>query len=92
MASIAAYRATVPEQLSRLDPADRALVERAIRDDQADVLAALFSPVRSLDGQRRVARHVTWGYAVALALAALLLIVAMVAPLAAMLAVAQSLR
>ena len=81
LGSVDAYRVAVPEQLSQLDPADRALVEWAIRDDQADVLAVLFSPVRPPAGQRRVARHVTWGYAIALALTAFLLIVAIVAPL-----------
>ena len=57
--SVGAYRVAEPEQLSRLDPADRALVEWAIRDGQAEVLAALFSPARPLAGRRRVARHVT---------------------------------
>ncbi len=92
LGSVDAYRVAVPEQVSRLDPADRAFVEWAIRDGQVDVLAALFSPVRSPAGRRRVARHVTWGYAIALALTALLLTVAIVAPLAALLAVAQWLR
>ena len=92
LGSVDAYRVAAPEQLSRLDPADRALVEWAIRDGQVDVLAALFSPVRSPSGRRRVARHVTWGYAIALALTALLLIVAIVAPLAVLLLVAEWLR
>ena len=92
LASVDAYRVAATEQVSRLDPADRALVEWAIRDGQADVLAALFSPARPPAGRRRVARHVTRGYAIGLALAALLLVVATLAPLATMLAVAEWLR
>ena len=92
VASVDAYRVAAPEQLSRIEPADRALVERAIRDSQAEVLAALFSPGRPPAGRRRVARHVTPGYAIGLALAALLLVVATLAPLATMLAVAEWLR
>jgi len=40
-----AWVAASPEDRARLEPDQRALVERAIREDLADVLAALFSPV-----------------------------------------------
>ncbi len=40
-----AWAAASPEDRARLEPDQRALVERAIREDLADVLAALFSPV-----------------------------------------------
>ena len=57
LGSVDAYRVAVPEQVSRLDPADRAFVEWALRDGQVDVLAALFSPVRSPSGRRSAARE-----------------------------------
>jgi len=40
-----AWRLTSRELRDRLEPDQRALVERATREDQADVLAALWSPV-----------------------------------------------
>jgi len=40
-----AWRAATLEQHAHLEPDQRALVDRAIREDRADVLAALFSPV-----------------------------------------------
>jgi len=40
-----AWVAASPEQRARLEPEQRALVERAVTEAQADVLAALFSPV-----------------------------------------------
>ena len=40
-----AWHAATPEQRAHLEPEQRALVDRAIRDGQADVLAALWSPV-----------------------------------------------
>ncbi len=40
-----AWRSAPPELRGRLEPDQRALVERAIREDRADVIAALWSPV-----------------------------------------------
>ena len=40
-----AWRSVTPEQRAHLEPDQRALVDRAIREDRGDVLAALFSPV-----------------------------------------------
>ena len=40
-----AWAAASGEDRARLEPEQRALVERAIREARADVLAALFSPV-----------------------------------------------
>jgi hypothetical protein len=92
LGSVGAYRLAAPELLSRLDPADRAFIEWAIRDGQAEVLAVLFSPSRASPGRRRVARGATPRYVIGLALAALLIIAAALVPLAAMLAVAGWLR
>ena len=40
-----AWAAASPEDRARLKPEQRALVERAVAEGRADVLAALFSPV-----------------------------------------------
>ncbi len=40
-----AWRSVTPEQRAHLEPDQRALVDRAIREDRGNVLAALFSPV-----------------------------------------------
>ena len=86
VASIDAYRATAPEQLSGLDPEDRALIEGAIRDGQADILAALFSPDARRVARRRAGRKVTLIRLAAAALVVILLTLAALAPVFAPLA------
>ncbi len=44
-----AWNAATAEQRAQLEPDQRALVERALRDDRADILAALFAPAEPLD-------------------------------------------
>jgi len=40
-----AWRSATPEQRAQLEPDRRALIDRAIREDQTDVIAGLWSPV-----------------------------------------------
>ncbi len=47
-----AWNAATDEQRAQLEPNQRVLVERAVREDQAEILAALFSAV------------IAWGVAV----------------------------